>query len=146
MATLYTDIATKQNDPHSKNSLDGRTSTPNFKIMGPYVYTAATTDATGDTLNIVKFPAGTVINPLYSQVVNVGGELDDTSCTITVGANGDVDALSTALNVNAAGKDDFALNVPVTLTSEGWVTATFTRGGEAAEGATLAFYLAVNLP
>lgn len=145
MATLTTDIAAKQTDPHSKNALNGRTSTPNFKIMGPYTYTSAATDASGDTINIVKLPKGAVVNPLYSKVVS-SGAIAATSYSITVGANADVDALSTALNVNAAGTDDFALAEPVTLTSESWVTATATISGAVTASETLKFYLAVNLP
>lgn len=143
MATVYSTQATKQNDPKPKNMLDGKTLTPNFTVI-EVDYTIGTT-ANADVLNLVKLPKGTIINPIYSWVVS-DGDVAATSATITVGANGDVDALSTALDIDGAGRDQFALSAPVELTSESYVTATFAISGAVVAATVLKFYLAVVLP
>jgi hypothetical protein len=155
MATVYTTQADKQNSPKPKNMLDGKVLTPNFTVVevdvtmgGGYDGTGTATGATiatGDTLNLIKLPKGAIINPLYSYVVS-NGDVAATSATITVGANADVDALSTALDIDGAGKDVFALFAPVELTSESYVTATFTISGAVTTATVLKFYLAVVLP
>jgi hypothetical protein len=143
MATVYTTQAAKQNDPHPKNLLTSQETTPRQSVL-LVDYTIGTTE-TGDVLNLIKLPKGAIINPIYSWVVS-SGDVAATSATITVGANGDADALSSALNIDGAGRDQFALNVPVTLTSESYITATFAISGAVVAATTLTFHLHVTWP
>lgn len=144
MATLTTNISAKQADPKPKNMVDGKDLTPNFTII-PVTYTTASTDANADTINLIKLPKGTKILSGSSYVYS-GASTAGTSYTVTVGANADVDALSTAIDIDGAGKVAFALTGVVELTSESYVTATAAISGAVPDDVDVVFYLAVALP
>ena len=144
MATLHTNISANQAAPKPKNMIDGKDLTPNFTII-PVTYTTASTDANGDTINLIKLPKGTKVYPGSSYVYSPASTAG-TSYTVTVGANADVDALSTAIDIDDAGKVAFALTSVVELPSESYVTATAAISGAVPNDVDVVFFLAVALP
>ena len=144
MATLYSDIGAKQNNPKPKNMVNGKDLTPNSTTI-PVKYTSKATDANADTINLIKLPKGTKLLP-GSSYVNSPTSVAGTSYTVTVGANGDVDALSTAIDIDGAGKVAFALASIVELTAESWITATAAISGSVTADVEVVFFLDVALP
>lgn len=160
MATVYTNVATKQNAPSfaSSNINEAIVLTPKTRVAtATYTVTAAL--AANDIIRLVKLPAGSVVIPHLSQIDGDG--VGATTATLTVGdtdttAAGvdatDADRYGAALDVNAAGKDLFdsstrgvASNAPYALQSDSWITATVaTLTGTATADRVLTFRIAYN--
>lgn len=160
MATVYTNVATKQNAPSfaSSNINEAIVLTPKTRIAtATYTVTAAL--AANDVINIVKLPKHSVVIPHLSQVDSDG--VGATTATIKIGDNdvtaagvdaSDDDRYGAALDVNAAGKDAFdsstrgvASNTPYALQSDSWIQATVaTLTGTATADRVLTFRIAYN--
>ena len=129
MATLNTDTAARQVlalEQAGKLVKDGSVVSGNV-LHAHAVHTVATADATSDTLQIVRIPAGSWLLPEQCLIVHEAG---GTAYTLTVGDGTDADRFSAALDVKAAGTTAFAGGVealtPVKIDEDIWLTATLT--------------------
>lgn len=158
MATVYTDVGTKQNAPSfaSSNIVESLSLTPEFNVATA-TYTVTTALAANDVIRIAKLPAGAQVIPHLSQIDSDGvgattatvkiGDLDTTVAGVDAS---DDDRYGAAIDVNAAGKDLFdsstrgvASNTPYTLQSDSWITATVaTLTGTATDARKLTFRIA----
>lgn len=140
MATLYSDKAAA--DYRGSNLGDGRETTGEFKIIKATMTFADTSHADEDDMLLAYMPKGTLVLPQLSYVVSDGGV--GTTATINAGTETAPSQLATALDVAAAGTDQFDGSA-YELTVDEHITADFEALATPATG-SLTFYIAVVLP
>lgn len=128
MATTYSDIATKQNDPRMGNRPDGIQCTGTLHVSD-VLYTIVGTEAAADIINLIKLPAGArVLTGLsYCEAENPG-----TALVLDIGDSDNADAYADGLTLSSGGNVAFSaggtvafneLN-PQTTTEDLFVRAT----------------------
>jgi hypothetical protein len=148
MASLYSDIGTKQNNPTPKNTASNAEITPATKLLNPtYTFTAA--ELSGDQMFLVYVPKGTKV---FSTRGKVRSDAVATAITLDVGyvlddGTTDINAFATLLDVAAAGTDAFDEELTYEFTDAGWIIGTITGTLTTPVAAkTLEFEIAVNYP
>jgi len=152
MATLYTALASAQNDTTNvKNRAEGKDLTGNVVYArGSYTTTALT--AAGDILRIALLPKGAVVVP---SLCRIDTEDLGTDISVKVGdldTTADDDRYSAAVSLATAGAKDFASGVaganPHALASEAWITATIVDAGTISitSGNDVTFWIAYRMP
>ena len=153
MATLYTALASAQNDTTNvKNRAEGKDLTGNVVYArGSYTTTALT--AAGDILRIALLPKGAVVVP---SLCRIDTEDLGTDISVKVGdldTTADDDRYSTAVSLATAGAKDFVSGVagpnPHALAAtEAWVTATIVDAGTISitSGNDVTFWIAYRMP
>lgn len=130
MSDFDTDIAALQADPRMGNRVDPIKHFAGL-FVGEYVYTVDASEVEDDRIRIAKMPVRSKLVTALCSVVNdaVGG----TSAIISVGTSGNADKYASALDITAAGKDDFGVSgdvdvdpEPITSEDDQWIYATLT--------------------
>jgi len=141
MATdWYSDVA--PTDFRGSNLADGRKCLGEISIIKAVVTFSDTSHLDEDDMFLAYLPKGTIVLPQLSYVQSDGGV--GATATVNVGTPTSSSALATALDVAAAGLDQFD-GLPYQLTVEEWLTADFEALATPATG-VLTFYVAVILP
>lgn len=145
MATLYTDLAALQLNPHAKNRSDAITT--GTHVTATYTMTAS--ESTNDSIRVMKIPQGARVLSYLSRVLSNGIA---TTATLNVGdedeGTPDVDRYASALDVAAAGSDTFDENEYTAVATSGgtWMTAAFATLSGATAAKTLTFDITFDLP
>lgn len=126
MATFYSDIATKQNDPKMGNRPDGID--VNGGVRAAVVtYTMVGTEATNDVINLVKLPAGASV---IAEQITVSGNAPASTFAADIGDEDDPDRYVDGLGIASSGTylATAAIGVagltPHKLTSDQWISLT----------------------
>lgn len=148
MATLYSDIATKQLD--TVNKRQGGLKVTGNVCMAVATYTLTASEVANDIINLVKLPAGAMVLPHLSKVI---AENPGTQLTLQIGDDldtPDVDKYSGTLDISAGGKFDLVEGAtvggltPAALSDEAWVTAKVIAQSSLTADQTVTFYIAYN--
>ena len=140
MALFYSDKAAA--DYRGSNLGDGLETTGNVKILKATVTFSDTSHVDEDDMYLAYLPKGPLVLPQLSSVVSDGGV--GTTATINIGTSTAPSQLATALDVAAAGTDQFDGSA-YELTVDEHITADFEALATPATG-SLTFYIAVVLP
>ncbi len=148
MATIYSDIGTRQLDTKNKRQPGGLVSGNVCMAIATVTLTAAM--AAADILRLVKLPPGVIPLPHLSKVI---AQDPGTALIFTIGDDlptADPDKYSAALDISAGGKFDFVEGAvvgaltPVALTDEAWITATLGTVTALTVGNKVVFYIAYS--
>jgi hypothetical protein len=152
MATLYTALATAQNDTTNvKNRAEGKDLTGNV-VYAKGSFTTTATTAAADILRLALLPKGAVVVP---SLCRIDTEDLGTDISVKVGdldTTADDDRYSTAVSLATAGAKDFVSGVAGAnthaLASEAWITATIVDAGTISITADrdVTFWIAFRMP
>lgn len=123
MATFNSDLAALEADPRMGNRIDPIKHKAGMLISTPIV-TVDATEVEDDLLSLVKQPERTRLVPELSYVVTDG--VGGTSAIISVGTASNPDKYASALDVTAAGLDNFGVSGDDDVVSD----PITTEGGE----------------
>jgi len=153
MATLYTDVATKQDSPLPANRVAGNKITGENRYIEA-VYTTTGAEAASDIIDVTDIPIGAVVIPELSRVAceasggtgtaisKIGDASDDDRYSATSIAL--TSAATTA--VTPAVATSVTLRTPVTSTTKRIKATVALSSGSVTAGKKVVFTIAYRLP